>query len=87
MIRDSAPLRSGTIPVAVGCFQILYEFSAHDNELSGSIPDALMSEDSFIDLVINDNHLTGSMSFLGSQVLILVRSQIWGRGCDEPCEP
>ena len=59
---------SGTIPVAVGHFQALYEFVAHDNELSGSIPDALMSVE---DLVINDNRLTGSLSTLDHEVLIL----------------
>ena len=48
---------------------MLKKFSAHDNGLSGSIPDALMS---IAILVINDNRLTGSLSFLGAGVLILV---------------
>ena len=61
---------SGTIPVVVACHKPLLMFSVHDNRLSGSIPCCLMSTPW---LVINDNHLTGSLaSFKGPVALISV---------------
>ena len=74
---------SGTVPVTLASLRELEEFSAHDNGLSGSTPDALLN---LYNLVINDNRLTGSLSCLGGQVLILVRSRFGGRGCNKPCE-
>ena len=67
---------SGTIPVAVASLEELEEFSAHDNGLSGSIPEALLSAN----LIINDNRLTGSLSSLAGVVLILVQSWFLGKG-------
>ena len=78
-MRISINRLSGTIPVAVASLRMLHYVSAHDNGLSGSIPDVLMSVPY---IVLNDNHLTGSLATLRQAlVLILVRgSAFWGKG-------
>ena len=60
---------SGTIPAAVARLSPLMFFLAYDNRLSGSVPYRILFSEF---LIINDNHLTGSLASLKALALILV---------------